>query len=111
MGREGSSFGCSLGSEPSIAIGPALGVSRLGVDTRSLGSQFLWGALCERGMHGGKLRSLCLMLLRLGPLLRKSKKEEKGLMSVFQEATCVNTVAGQGCLLLRLGWFRPAGPV
>lgn len=51
--------------------------------------------------------SPCLTLRPLGPLLRKSKKEEKGLMSAFQEATCVNKVSRQGCLLPRWGQLQP----
>lgn len=54
-----------------------------------------------------ELRSLCLMRGRLKPLLRKRKKEERGLRSALQRATCVNTASGQGPLPPRQEQFRP----
>ena len=56
------------------------------------------GGFWEEG-HRVELRSraqISVTLPPLDPLLRKSKKEEKGLMSALQKATCVNTESGRG---------------
>lgn len=57
----------------------------------SVGQQFQWGALGGEAWCGAQIS--VPDAAQLGPLLRKSKKEEKGLMSAFQEATCVNTAS------------------
>lgn len=106
-GKGGGPFGCSLGSDPSSAISPALGTSLLGVETGLLGSppqfgqQFPCGLWAER--HSGELRSL-------GPAGLPPQEEQgrgKGFDVGLTGGTCVNTAARQGCLLPRRGWFRP----
>lgn len=106
-GKGGGPFGCSLGSDPSSAISPALGTSLLGVETGLLGyppqfgQQFPCGLWAER--HSGELRSL-------GPAGLPPQEEQgrgKGFDVGLTGGTCVNTAARQGRLLPRRGWFRP----
>lgn len=96
----GGPLGSSLGSDPSPAISPALDLSLLGVEAGLRGAtpsppSSSHGNSGPRGMGASQISAPA------GPLLRKSKKGEKGLMSALREAP-VSTAVRAGMLLA--GW-------